>query len=120
MGGVSVFVCMTFMETFRPANPAELSRVSSSGVTVGDRMFVESEQIIRILESIALDKGSEKHFEAIGMMSKYQECLKDCSKSVVVVEESDKALLVNCRRECIAKFSDRVKNMGQRTEEDTN
>ena len=120
MGGVSVFIGMTFLETFRPANPAELSSVSSSGVTVRDRMFVEPEQIIRILESIALDKGSEKHFEAIGMMSKYQECLKDCAKTVVVVEESDKALLVNCRRECIAKFSDRVKNMRQGTEEDTN
>jgi len=119
VGGVSVFVGMTFMETSRPANPAELSRMSSSGVTVGDRMFVEAEQIIRILESIAVDKRSEKHFEALGMMSNYQECLKDCEKTFRVAEESDKALLINCRRECMAKFSDTVKNMRQRTEEDT-
>ena len=116
VGGLSVFIGMTFFDTVQPIGTPS---VWSATLAAVNRLIEKAESFTRILESIDAHKGSKKYFEPVGMMSNYQQCLKDCAKSFPAVEEADKGLLINCRRECMAKFSNRAPKMRQKTEEDT-
>ena len=82
-------------------------------VTV-NRAIGQAEQVIKMLEGIVHDRGTKPNLEASENPSEYQKCLEDCGRSFRVMEESDKGLLVNCRNECISRYSKRVKEMQKR------
>jgi len=114
VGGLSVFLAMTFFGEAGPAKPSQ-SAPPATPVAIADKWEpAQAEQLSRILEAIANDERAKWHFETPGNASEYEDCLNDCANNFRVVEQSDKALLINCRRECVIKYAERVKEMRKR------
>lgn len=114
VGGLSVFLGMTFFGEAGPAKPSQ-SAPAATPVVIADKWEpAQAEQLNRILEAIANDERAKGHFETPWKASEYEDCLNDCVNNFRAVEQSDKALLINCRRECIIKYAERVKEMRKR------
>ena len=114
VGGLSVFLGMTFFSEAGPAKPIQSAQVATPGVIADKWEPAQAEHLSRILEAIANDERVKGHLEAPGKASEYEDCLNDCANNFRVVEQSDKALLINCRRECVIKYAERVKEMRKR------
>jgi hypothetical protein len=114
VGGLSVILGMTFLGEAGPAKPSQSAPLAAS-VGIADKgELAQVEQLSRILEAIANDERAKGHFETAGKALEYEDCLNDCANNFKVVEHPDKAFLINCRRECIAKYAERVKEMRKR------
>jgi hypothetical protein len=114
VGGLSVFLGMTF---FGDAGPSRSSKSPPLGTHVGiaDKWEpAQAEHLGRILESIANDERAKGYFETHGNASEYEDCLNDCANSFGVGEQPDKALLTSCRRECIIRYAERIKEIRKR------
>ncbi|MGO9569105.1 MAG: hypothetical protein ACLP5H_16335 [Desulfomonilaceae bacterium] len=114
VGGVCVFLGMTFFGESGPAKPRQSPTAAPPVVTADRGEVTAAEQLTRILEGIANDEKSKGHSETLGKASEYEECLNNCARAFQVVEQPDKALLINCRRECIVKYAERVKAIRKR------
>ncbi len=114
VGGVSVYLVMTFFAGPGPEKPGKSNTVATAAVASYEGDLAQAEQLIRVLEAIADDQGSKGQFQALGTASEYEDCLNNCSRNFRVVEESDKILLINCRRDCIGRYAERVKQMRKR------
>jgi hypothetical protein len=114
VGGLSVIVGMTFFGDAGPAKPSQSAPVAAPAVVADKSEPAQAEQLGRILEAIANDERAKGHFETPGKASDYEDCLNDCADNFRVVEQPDEALLINCRRECITKYAERVKEMRKR------
>jgi hypothetical protein len=114
VGGLSVFLGMTFFGEAGPAKPSQSASVAAPVAIADKGEPAQAEQLSRILEAITNDERAKGHFETPGKASEYEDCLNDCANNFKVVEHPDKALLVNCRRECITKYAERVKEMRKR------
>jgi hypothetical protein len=118
VGGLSVFLGMTFFGEAGPAKPSQ-SATGTTPVRMSEKVEpAGAEQLSRILEAIANDEMAKGHLGTPGKASEYEDCLNDCANNFRVVEETDKALLINCRRECITKYAERVREMRKRFYED--
>jgi hypothetical protein len=114
VGGLSVFLGMTFFGEAGPAKTSQLAPIATP-VTISNKGEpVGAEHLSRILEAIANDERAKGNFETAGKAAEYEDCLNDCANNFKDVEQLDKALLINCRRECIAKYAVRVKEMRKR------
>ena len=111
VGGLSVFLMTVLLDGSRTANSKELAKMTSPMTIAVDRAIGQAGQLIKMLEGIVHERGSKPNLEATENPSEYQRCLEDCASSFRVMEESDKGLLVNCRNECISRYSKRVKEI---------
>jgi len=114
VGGVSVFLMTVLLDGSRTANSKELAKMTSPMTIAVDRAIGQAGQLIKMLEGIVHDRGTKPNLEATENPGEYQKCLEDCGRGFRVMEESDKGLLVNCRNECISRYSKRVKEMQKR------
>lgn len=114
VGGLAVFAGMIFFSGFGSAKSNYSATVvtPTAAVTSGERE--QTEQLISILESIANDPQQKTAFDALGKASDYDDCLSRCKNDFQHAEPSDKALVANCRRECIAQYAERVKAIRKR------
>jgi hypothetical protein len=111
VGGISVFLMTVLLGGPQTANSKELAKVTSPMTTVVDRAIGQTEQLIKMLEGIVRERGAKPNSGATENPSEYQRCLEDCASGFRVKEESDKGLLMNCRNECISRYSKRVKEI---------
>jgi hypothetical protein len=114
VGGVSVFLGMTFFGESGPVKSSQSAAVVSPAVTAGSADLGQPEQLISILEAIATERSEKGRLETPGKASDYDDCLNNCAENFRMVEQSDKALLSNCRRECMAQYAERVKAIRKR------
>jgi hypothetical protein len=114
VGGVAVFLGMTFLGEPGQTKSGRSAAMVNPADTAGRGEFEQAEQLIGIFEAIAKDRREKKRFEALGKASDYEDCLNNCSKESRMLEQSDKALLANCRRECMAKYAERIKEIRRR------
>lgn len=114
VGGLSVILGMTFFGEAGPAKPSQSAPVAAPAAVADKGELAQAERLSRILEAIANDEIAKGHFETAGKALEYEDCLNDCANSFKVVEHPDKALLGNCRRECMTKYAERVKEMRKR------
>ncbi len=114
MGGASVFLMTVLLDGSRTANSKELAKMTSPMTIAVDRAIGQAGLLIKMLEGIVHERGSKPNLEATENPSEYQKCLEDCARGFRVMEESDKGLVVNCRNECISRYSKRVKEMRKR------
>jgi hypothetical protein len=114
LGGVSVFLGMTFFGESSPLKSGQSAAVLSPAATAGSADLGQPEQVIGMLEAIASERSEKGRLETLGKASDYDDCLNNCAKNFRMVEHSDKALLGNCRRECMAQYAERVKAIRKR------
>ncbi|MGO9120560.1 MAG: hypothetical protein ACLQPD_23460 [Desulfomonilaceae bacterium] len=114
VGGASVFLMTVLLDGSRTANSKELAKMTSPMTIAVDRAIGQAGLLIKMLEGIVHERGSKPNLEATENPSEYQKCLEDCARGFRVMEESDKGLVVNCRNECISRYSKRVKEMRKR------
>ncbi|MCL4539853.1 MAG: hypothetical protein M1378_09725 [Bacteroidetes bacterium] len=120
VGGVTVFLAMTLLGQSGPIKSSRSVTMVSPADNVGSADLAPTEQLIGILDAIANERSEAGRFKTLGQASDYDECLNNCTKNFPMVEQSDKALLINCRRECIAQYAERVKAMRKRYYNDPN
>ena len=114
LGGLSVILGTTFFGEADRAKPSQSAPVAGPIAIADKGEPAQAEQLSRILEAIANDVRAKGHFETPGKALEYEDCLNDCANNFRVVEQPDEALLINCRRECITKYAERVKEMRKR------
>ncbi len=114
MGGVSVYLGMTVFAGPEPEKSAKSAAVAAPVAAPYEGDVAQAEQLIRVFEAIADKEGSKRQFQELSKASEYEDCLNNCSRNIQVVEESDKALLINCKRECIGQYAQRVKQIRKR------
>jgi hypothetical protein len=114
VGGVAVFLGMTFLGEPLQVKPTRSAKIVAPAANATSGELEQAEQLIGIFEAIAKDRQEMGRFEALGQASDYQDCLNNCSKGFQMVEQADKALLANCRRECMAKYAERIKEIRRR------
>ncbi len=111
IGGICVFTATLLLNNSETANSKEVNTGKSIFKSADQSPAEQAEQLIKLLTRIA-DKGSSKvDYEGIKAPSSYEQCLEECARHFPVGNESDKALLINCRNECISLYSQRVKEM---------
>lgn len=111
MGGVSVLIGTALLDGPRAASPDESAKITNPMIIAVDRALAQADQLAKILETIVTQGRSKAHFEEPGRKGEYKDCLENCAKSIRIDDESDKWLLINCRNECIAQYSKRVKEI---------
>lgn len=109
VGGVGVLVVIALLSGSPTASPSELAKMTNPMMIAVDRVLVQAESLIKVLEGIVGERQAQGHLDASENKSEYQNCLDNCAKSVQVDDESDKWLLINCRKDCISQYSERVK-----------
>lgn len=114
VGGVTVFLAMTLFGQNVPIKSSRSVTMLSPADTAGSADLAPTEQLIGILDAIANERSEAGRFNTLGKASDYDDCLTNCTKNFPMVEQSDKALLINCRRECIAQYAERVKAIRKR------
>jgi hypothetical protein len=114
VGGLSVILGMTFFGEAGPAKPSQSAPVAAPVAIADKGQSAQAEKLSRILEAIANDERAKGHFETAGKALEYEDCLNDCANNLKGVEHPDKALLANCRRECVTKYAERVKEIRKR------
>jgi hypothetical protein len=112
VGGLSVLIGIALLDGSRmAASPNESAKVTKPMIMAVDRALAQADQLIKVLETIIDQPLSKGHFEGREGKGKYQDCLENCAKSVRVEDESDKWLLIDCRNECISRYSKRVQEI---------
>ncbi len=109
VGGVSVFTATVLLDGSQTADSKELARMTNPMIIAVDQAIGQAEQLIKMFEGIVNERGAKPTLQATERPSEYQKCLEDCASSFRVADESDKGLLINCRNECITRYSKRVK-----------
>ena len=111
IGGVSVFSATLLLDGSQPADSKELTRMTNPMIIAVDQAIGQAEQLIKMLEGMVNERGVKPKLGATERPSEYQKCLEECASSFRVVDESDRGLLINCRNECISRYSKRVKEI---------
>ncbi len=120
MGGVTVFLALTFLGESGPIKPSQPTTMAAPAGPSGSGVLPRAEQLINMFEAIANDRSEAERSNISGKASDYDDCLNNCTKNFSMMEESDKALLINCRRECMALYAERLKSMRKRYYSDPN
>ncbi len=71
----------------------------------------ELDQFVRVLEAISRSPSSAPDSSEDAGTKALKSCLKSCEDEFESSEDGDRALLVNCRRECLGVHSQRFKKM---------
>lgn len=88
------------------APPAQVS-----AVTVPDSLDAVTKQMTTVLESIARgEQGTKDPAKETGSQQ-YEECLKRCDSRFSGGDAADRALWVNCRKNCVLRYSERMKKI---------
>jgi hypothetical protein len=111
VGGLSVFAVTVLVDWSQTVDSKELAKRTGPIGTAVDRSVGQADQLIKMLGGIVNEKYSKPNLEATETSSEYQRCLEECASSIRVTEESDKALLADCRNECISRYSKSVKEI---------
>ncbi len=111
VGGISVLIGAALLDDPRTTGLGESAKMRNSMIIAVDRALAQADQLAKILETIVDQGPSKAHFEEPGRKGEYKDCLENCAKSIRVDDESDKWLAINCRNECIAQYSKRVKEI---------
>ena len=111
VGGVSVLIGTALLDGTHTTSFGESVKVTTPMIVAVDRALAQADQLAKILETIVDQGRSKGHFEEPAGKQEYQNCLENCAKSVRVDDESDKWLLLDCRNECISRFSKRLKEI---------
>ncbi|MCA1962002.1 MAG: hypothetical protein LDL33_14555 [Desulfomonile sp.] len=77
----------------------------------------QAEEMIAILEDIIRQPLlSERPGIVSGesLAGEYQQCLENCERSLPGLDDMDKILVLNCKKACIGKYSNRAKNIRER------
>ena len=111
VGGVSVLIGTALLDGSRMASPNESAKITNPMIMAVDRALAQADQLIKVLETIIDQPLSKSRFEGSEGKGEYQDCLENCAKSVRVEDESDKWLLIDCRNECISRYSKRVREI---------
>ncbi len=111
IGAVSVLIGTALLEGSRTARPGEMAKMTNPMIRAVDRTLAQTDQLIKMLEAMVNQRRSKANFEEPGRKGEYTDCLENCAKSVRADDESDKWLLINCRNECISRYSEHVKEM---------
>ncbi len=112
-GGALVFVGMILVDLWNAAGTKRQPGPLAPLIAAIDHDIAEADHLIKILQAIASDSTGKDHSRALTTASDYQRCLKNCA-NFRGPDDSDKVLLVNCRRECMAMYSERVKEIRKR------
>lgn len=114
VGGVLVLVGMTAIDLWNAAKTKYEPGPLAPLIAALDRDIAEADHLIKILRAIARDPTGEEYSRALTTASDYQGCLSNCSKSFRGSSESDRLLLFNCKKACVAMYSERVKEIRER------
>jgi hypothetical protein len=83
----------------------------SGGQTKQDTNRQELENFVKVLEAITRSPNSTTGSSEDTGANALKSCLKACEDEFQASEDGDKALLVNCRRECLGSHSQRFRKM---------
>jgi hypothetical protein len=108
VGGVSVLIGTALLDGYRTANPSESAKITRPMIMAVDRALAQADQLIKVLETIIDQPLFKPRLEGTEGKGEYQDCLENCVKSVRIEDESDKWLLIDCRNECISRYSKRM------------
>ncbi len=114
VGGALVLVGMFVVDLWNAAKTTSEPGPLAPLIAAVDRDIAEADQLIKILRAIARNPTGEEYTRALTTASDYQGCLSNCSKSFRGSSESDKLLLINCKKACMAMYSERVKEIRER------
>jgi hypothetical protein len=114
IGGVSVFLSMTFFDGSGPSRLNRSAALPAPTAAAGEKELTQVEQLIKIFEAITSERMSKVDFGSPAKTSQYKECLDNCARSHKPADHADKALFINCRKECIAQYAERAKEIRRR------
>ncbi len=83
--------------------------VASTGDGPGDPLDEAAQQVISTLEAIAVGAGPAETSESGLRSPEYERCLKNCDNDHAGGDDADKVLWINCRKNCVARYSKRLK-----------
>lgn len=83
--------------------------VASTAGGSGDPLDDAAQQVISTLEAIASGAGPEDTSESGPQSPEYERCLKNCDSDHSGDDDADKILRVSCRKDCVARYSKRLK-----------
>jgi hypothetical protein len=86
-------------------------RVPASAQRQHDTVAVKVEDLILILEAIRAEGAGETLRSAVPDPSDYRRCMKSCQDDFDRSEDSDHALLVDCRKACVSRYSDSIRRI---------
>lgn len=122
LGGMlgGVIICLGFLVGIRGIR-GMMGAISSPSPTVEQQLIVDQdleqqvERYIRILESIASRTNGTPHAtEADATLTQYEQCLRVCESDYSCKkgeEDCDKALLINCKKQCMARYHPHFKRI---------
>lgn len=111
VGGISVLIGVALLDGSRTTSLGESAKMTSPMIIAADRALAQADRLVKILQAVVNQQGSKADFEESGGKEEYKDCLENCAKSVRVDDESDKWLLIDCRNECISRYSKSVKRI---------
>ncbi|MEW6111667.1 MAG: hypothetical protein AB1664_06025 [Thermodesulfobacteriota bacterium] len=110
--GALVIVAVAFVaDDFIFSMQRRVHRVPGSAQRQHDTVAVKVEDLILILDAIRAEAAGETLRSAVPDASEYRRCMKACQDDYDRAEDSDQAMLVDCRKACIARYSDSIRKI---------
>jgi len=91
-----------------PVTPPSAQPASRAG---GQSLQTQADHVIRTLDAIAHDEQTKSASGEADTRKEYEECIRRCKRDYGREQDPDPALLVNCRKECVTLYGERVKKI---------
>jgi hypothetical protein len=116
-GAALAAVFFIYMPGGQASQLNEPEQPSTSLMATVKALRMQAEDLIRILEAIAKDPEAPRGHSSSAephQSAQLQRCLEECDKSVSAPDDDDKILVLNCKKECLSKYSERVRKIRER------
>ena len=116
-GMAFVLIVLLMVNGLGPLSRQESAKAVSHFEIAAEALQKQAEELIAVLEDIVRREGViEPSGETPGgsQASEYQRCIQDCEMSHLGADASNKVFLVNCRRECLAMYSERFRKIREK------
>ncbi len=87
------------------------NRVTSTADGSVDRLDDAAKQVISTLESIARRDPGTINSDSGNQSPEYEMCMKNCDKDYAGGDDADKVIWINCRKNCVARHSKRLREI---------
>ena len=84
-----------------------------------DNAFQDVGNFIAILKAIEREAEARGETDSFDTAARYRKCLEDCGGLTEAYDEGDRALLANCRHECVARYDKHFRQIRKRFYEST-
>jgi uncharacterized protein (DUF433 family) len=111
VGALAIIAVAFIAEDFAFSLQQRAHRVPASAQRSADTVADRVEDLILILEAIRAEAAGEKLRAAVPDPSEYRRCMKTCRDDFERSEDSDQAMLVDCRKACLSRYSDSIRRI---------